>query len=414
MKNFLENLSIYKDRKVHLGITGSIACCQSPFILRSLLKMGCAVSAIVSRGAQQFITPLMFETLGAKPVYFDLPEKPTSLAEKVFQHLEPGADRELFLIAPASASTLAKIANGLADDLISAQALAYPKPIVFAPAMNPRMWQNPSTQHNVATLQQRGHKFIFPDSGIVACKEEGTGKLADNDLIILEALKLLTLQDLAGKNVLITLGPTCEHWDYVRFWSNASSGIMGQALALAAYLRGAKVHAICGPSSINLPSDIQRINVTSANEMFEVANDLWEKCHYGAFAAAVADFTPTAPKKGKIAKNSIATQNFKVEFTFTNDIVKSLAQKRKAEQKILAFAAETVTTIDELRSKAIDKFKRKQVDLLAANPINWPNCGCGTLNNEFFVYDNQEREAVWQSQPKADCAWHLWSWLLTL
>ncbi|MBR6625814.1 MAG: bifunctional phosphopantothenoylcysteine decarboxylase/phosphopantothenate--cysteine ligase CoaBC, partial [Mailhella sp.] len=209
----------FTGKRLHLGVCGSVAAFRVAELVHRWQEAGVSLSATLTPAARKFIGPLTFEALGASPVYGDM-----FSGEAPFEHLEPGQSAHAMVIAPATADIIARLAHGRADDMLSAQALGFDGPIVVAPAMNPRMWNNPATQANVETLKERGFIFVGPDSGVVACHDEGKGRLADLRMIYLAALKALTPQDMEGQNVMLTLGPTRETWDDVRFWTNASTG----------------------------------------------------------------------------------------------------------------------------------------------------------------------------------------------
>lgn len=405
--------TFFAGRRLHLGVCGSVACYKAADALRALLKMGVHVSVTLTRGARRFVTPGLFEALGALPVYTDAGADRDSFGEEAFAHLEPGQRAEAMLIAPATADALARLAGGRACDMLSAQALAFDGPLLAAPAMNPRMWANPATQDNVALLRRRGVRVLTPESGVMACGDEGRGRLASLDEILLAALRALAPQDMAGRRVMTTLGPTREPWDGVRFWSNPSSGRMGAALATAAWLRGAEVDAVCGPGCPPLPEGVRRHDVRSAREMFEVARELWKDADLGAFCAAVADFSPVPYGEAKF-KKADGAGGFSVNFTPNPDILRTLSLSRREGQKALGFAAETAPDMDALMALVRGKRERKQADLLAGNAVNAPGCGFGTDDNSMAVQDKNGREEIWPSQSKADVAWKLWSWLLSV
>ena len=217
----------FTGKRLHLGVCGSVAAFRTAELVRRWQEVGLGVGVTLTRAARNFITPLTFESLGAAPVYGDM-----FSGEAPFEHLEPGQTAHALILAPASADMLARIASGRADDMLSAQVLAFDGPVVAAPAMTPRMWQNPATQANVDILRDRGVFFAGPEKGRMACNDEGPGRLAELRAIWLAALKALTPQDMEGKRVLVTLGPTREQWDAVRFWTNASTGTMGASLAV--------------------------------------------------------------------------------------------------------------------------------------------------------------------------------------
>lgn len=401
----------FAGKRVHLGVTGSIACYKSADLLRALLNIGITVSATLSACAREFITPMLIRALGAEPVYSDMFARDT-----VFGHLAPGRTADCLLVAPASADMLAKMANGLADDMLSAQFLAFEGNCAIAPAMNPRMWRSPATVANVETLTKRGVVIIPPGIGKTACGEEGQGRLADLPQIYLTCLKMLSTQDLRGFKTLITMGPTREPWDSVRFWSNPSSGLMGTALATAAWLRGAEVTALCGPGvDYFLPDDIDCLKVTSAKEMFAKARQLWPQMNLGIFCAAVSDFAPERPAEpsNKISKADLG-EKFLLEFRRNPDILATLSNERSNDQKILGFAAETGSDLEALVPLAKIKLVRKNADIIAANMVNGATCAFGAIETGMAIVDKNGTQEVWPSQPKADIAWDLLTWLLKI
>ena len=293
----------YMGRRIHLGVTGSIAAYKSLGLLRRLLATGASVGVTLTAAAAQFVTPLSFAALGADPVRSDMfaPEAAQ------FAHLGPAQAAHVLAVVPATADILARLAHGLADDLLSCQALAFEGPIVVAPAMNPRLWRAAATQANWQTLLARGVVAVPPDCGEMACGESGQGRLAGEDAIFTAILKTLTPQDLAGKRVLVSLGPTREYFDAARFWSNPSTGRMGACLALAAWLRGAAVTVVSGPVSWWFPADVTVVPVTSAAQMYAACLDAWPVSDVAVMAAAVADFSPVPhPGGGKFKKDAAA------------------------------------------------------------------------------------------------------------
>lgn len=394
-------------RRLHLGVCGSVAAYRLLDVLRWWHKAGVHIAATLTPAAQKFVTSLSFEALGASAVYTQM-----FGGEAVFGHLEPGQVAQALCIAPASASTLARLAQGQADTLLACQALAFDGPLLLAPAMNPRMWAHPATQANVRCLVERGAQVLLPDCGSTACGDEGQGKLADPRDIYWAALRALSPQDMAGQRVMLTLGPTRERWDAVRHWTNPSTGTMGACLALAAWLRGASVDAICGPGCPWLPAGIQRHNVDSAADMYSVASTLWPEASLGIFSAAVADFSPVPFGKTKFKKAAAqANGGFSVDFVPNVDILKTLAASRSPQQKVLGFAAETV---DDLVQAARIKLEAKQAHMIVANPIHREGAGFGSPTNSVLVLDHQGRQEEWPSLSKADIAWKICTWLLTL
>ncbi|BAV91759.1 bifunctional phosphopantothenoylcysteine decarboxylase/phosphopantothenate--cysteine ligase CoaBC [Candidatus Desulfovibrio trichonymphae] len=400
----------FVNHRLHLGVCGSVACYKAADLLRAWHKLGIHVSVTLTAAAQRFVAPLLFESLGAMPVYQGM----FSPGDNIFAHLEPGQSAEAYVIAPASADALSRLVHGAASDMLSAQALAFDKTLIIAPAMNPRMWAHRATRANAALLQERGIVIIEPACGDTACGNEGQGRLADLSDIFLAVLRALAPQDMAGRKVLVTLGPTREPWDGARFWSNPSSGRMGTAMAVCAWLRGAEVTAVCGPGeAIWLPPGIVRINVGSAREMFAAARDSWPQMDMGMFVAAVADFFPKSLGPDKF-KKSETPQGFSIEFCPNPDILQTLAAHRRPDQKLLGFAAESTPDMESLLPLTREKRLRKNADLLAANRINAQGSGFGSHTNRMAVIDAHGHEVIWPEQSKADVAWDLCSWLLRI
>lgn len=393
----------YAGKRVHLGVCGSVAAFRMPELLRWWLKDGIGVSVALTPSAERFIAPLTFEALGASPVYGDMfsPESP-------FGHLEPGQTAQAMVVAPATAATLERLAHGAADAMLACQALAFSGPLVLAPAMNPRMWEHPATQANVAALEARGARVVPPGVGGTACGDEGQGRLADLREIWAATMRALSPQDMRGLRVMITLGPTRERWDAMRFWSNPSTGRMGAALALAAWLRGAEVDAVCGPcGELWLPSGIRRHAATDAAEMFAAAAGLWPQAHVGMFTAAVADFAPEPHGEEKFKKSG-AAGGFSLVFRPNPDILKTLAGRRRPEQKVLGFAAETC---EDMAAAVRAKLQSKGAHIMVGNRIGGGDGGFAAAVNAVFVADHAGREEQWPSMSKADVAWRLCTWL---
>ena len=410
LKTPFDHSTRFAQKRLHLGVCGSVACYRAADLLRAWRGMGMHVSVTLTPGARRFVTPMLFESLGAAPVYEDM----FTQGQEIFAHLEPGQHAQAMVVAPASADALFRLAHGAAGDMLAAQALAFDGPLVIAPAMNPRMWAHAATKANVALLRERGAHMVAPACGGTACGDEGQGRLAPLHDIFLAALKALSPQDMAGRRVMVTLGPTREGWDSVRFWSNPSSGLMGAALAVCAWLRGAEVTAVCGPGvRARMPQGIVRRDVVSARDMFDVAAALWPQMDVGIFTAAVADFSPK-PLGGRKFKKAEAPQGFSLDFLPNPDILQTLAEQRTPGQKILAFAAETAPDMSALLPLAHSKITRKKADLLAANRVNSTDSGFASPTNSMAVVDANGREEIWPTQSKADVAWELCSWLLRM
>ena len=393
-------------RRLHLGVCGSVAAYRAPDLVRQWQDAGVAVSVTLTPSASRFITPLTFEALGASPVYTAM--YGDQGAPSPFAHLEPGQTAHAMIIAPASAATLARLAQGQADELLACQALAFRGKLVVAPAMNPAMWNHSATQANVALLRTRGVTVVEPGCGRTACGAEGQGRLADLREIHLAGLRALSPQDMDGMRIMVTLGPTREHWDGLRFWTNPSTGIMGAAVAVAAWLRGAHVEAVCGPGTPWLPAAITRHAVTSAREMLDAASSVWPTCNAGVFTAAVADFSPLPPEQGgnHKFKKSDAPDGFAVRFAPNPDILKTLAAARRPDQKVVGFAAESQQLETSVRGKLVSK----KADIVVGNLLQ---DGFGTTRNTVFVADASGREERWTDLSKTAVAWRLLSWLLS-
>ncbi len=388
----------FHGKRIHLGVTGSIAAYKALDLTRAFLHLHLQVGATLTASAQKFVTELSFSALGAEPLYSGMFASGAN-----FDHLEPSV-ADAFIIAPATANILAKMAHGLADDLLSCQILAFPGPVLVAPAMNPRMWNAPATRHNWVILGERGVIRIEPDCGNVACGDTGQGRLAPMDEIFVRTLAALSPQDLRGKKIMLTLGPTREYFDKARFWSNPSTGTMGAAIAVAAALRGAEVTAITGPVDIRLPSMINKIPVITARDMFQAASDIFPSQDIGCFTAAVADYRPPACPAGKYKKNG---QPLSLSFESNPDILATLSRSKKTGQQTIGFAAEA----QDLERNAALKLDKKNLDLIIANPIDESGSGFASATNRVVVMDRHGRKESWPQLPKTEIAWRIWDWI---
>lgn len=388
----------FHGKRIHLGVTGSIAAYKALDLTRAFLHLHLQVGATLTASAQKFVTELSFSALGAEPLYSGMFASGAN-----FDHLEPSV-ADAFIIAPATANILAKMAHGLADDLLSCQILAFPGPVLVAPAMNPRMWNASATRHNWAILGERGVTRIEPDCGNVACGDTGQGRLAPMDEIFVRTLAAISPQDLRGKKIMLTLGPTREYFDKARFWSNPSTGTMGAAIAVAAALRGAEVTAITGPVDIRLPSMINKIPVITARDMFQAASDIFPSQDIGCFTAAVADYRPPACPAGKYKKNG---QPLSLSFESNPDILATLSRSKKTGQQTIGFAAEA----QDLERNAALKLDKKNLDLIIANPIDESGSGFASATNRVVVMDRYGRKESWPQLPKTEIAWRIWDWI---
>ncbi len=398
--------SHFAGKHIHLGVTGSIACYKALDLCREFIHSDIKVSATLTLAAQEFLKPLCFSALGVDPVYTDM----FSSKNTPFAHLEPNQFADVFLIAPITANSIAKIATGLANDLLSCQALAFHKEILIAPAMNPSLWKALPTQRNIELLKQRGIKIILPTKGKVACGDEGEGKLAPIQDIYFYTLKSIAPQDLRGKKILITLGPTREYWDSVRFISNPSSGKMGAALAVSAWLRGAYVICIKGPCDVWLPSDpnMKIINITSAEDLFKECLSIWENCDIACMVAAVCDFAPKDRFDYKLKKKEISSPLL-LQLKQTPDTLFELGKKKKGSQILIGFAAETN---DSFLDYAKEKLIKKNLDMIVANRVDIEGIGFDSDMNLVTVLTKENQTIPLPTQNKADIAWKIWDLVL--
>jgi len=394
----------YMGRRIHLGVTGSVAAYKALSLLRRFLATGASVSVALTEAACQFVTPLSFEALGADPVHATLfsPEAAN------FAHLAPAQTSHVLAVVPATADILAKLACGLADDLLSCQALAFEGPLVVAPAMNPRLWWAKATQANWQTLLDRGIVGVLPECGDMACGESGQGRLAAEDAIFAAVLKAITPQDMAGRRVLVSLGPTREYFDAARFWSNPSTGRMGACLALDAWLRGATVTVVSGPVSWWFPEDVTVLPVTTAAQMYDACLEGWPQCDIGVMAAAVADFSPTPLPGGGKFKKDAAPDGPPLVFAPTRDILAAMGASKKPGQYLVGFCAET----DNLAANAQGKLVRKHCDLMIANPIGRSDAGFAAVSNEALALDATGRQETWGLLPKTEMARKIWDFTI--
>jgi phosphopantothenoylcysteine decarboxylase/phosphopantothenate--cysteine ligase len=353
-----------KGKKILLGVTGGIAAYKSAELTRGLIKRGAEVKVIMTKNAAEFITPLTLQTLSGNPVYMDM----FSLLEwSEIGHISLAEYPDLILIAPATANVIGKVASGLADDLLTTTIMASKAPVLFCPAMNANMYENRIVQDNMKKLTSLGYLFMQPDTGQLACKIEGQGRLPDPDQILEMAEYVLTEKDLAEETILITAGPTREPFDPVRFISNYSSGKMGYALARAAHMRGANVTLISGPTSLEPPCGVNLIHVSSAIEMRKAVLDYLESAGIVIKAAAVADYRPASKAESKIKKRD---GNLQIELERNPDIIAEIG-KNKGDRILIGFAMET----DDLISNAKKKLMEKNMDLIVANDLNTAGAG---------------------------------------
>ena len=379
--------------RVLLAVCGGIAAYKSCEIVRRLIDAGCSVRVLMTRNAERFVGRLTFSTLSGHPVLVD-PLEADSLSGA--EHIDLTLWADLALVAPATANTIGKVANGIADDFVSTTLCSFDKPQIWAPAMNHRMWANPAVLRNVRTLREQGATLIEPGSGWLACGETGPGRLAEVDEIVQTVLHhAFGTQELAGRVVLVSAGPTVEDIDDVRFLSNRSTGTMGFELARAAQRMGAIVRLVAGPVNLPTPLGVCRTNVRSAAEMKAAIERELDEADVFISCAAVADYSPVT-QPGKIKKGD---GPLKLELPRTADILQELAP-RKQHRLFVGFALESGNAL----AHGQDKLTRKKLDLICINDTSEPGAGFGPHTNRLTLLYPDGRSAELPLSSKADQA----------
>ena len=366
-----------KQARIVLGVSGGIACYKAVELVRLLVKDGLSVQVIMTRGAMEFVTPLTFQTLSSNPVATDT----FSLTqESQIGHINLADAAELFVIAPATANIIGKIANGIADDLLTTVVMATQAPLLLAPAMNIHMYANPIVQENLRKLSRVGYHLLEPAEGFLACGYEGKGRLPEPEKIAEEIHRLLGKKDLTGERLLITAGPNREPIDPVRYLSNRSSGKMGYALARAALRRGAEVALVSGPTALEPPAGARTHAVTTAAEMREAVLQEFSRATAVIMAAAVSDYRPvlSADKKIKRGKGPM-----ELRLEPNPDILKELGAAKDGKF-LIGFAAET----EELNANAAQKLRAKNLDMIVANDVALEGSGFDGDTNIATILDH--------------------------
>lgn len=398
----IERPSVWQGRKILLAISGGIAAYKLCPVASTLGKAGAEVQALLTDSAQQFITPLTFSTLCRRPALTDADFWHRSQGRPL--HIELGEWAEVLLIAPLTANTLAKLAHGMADNLLTNTVLASTCPVLLAPAMNTDMWQQASVQRNWGQLlQDRRYHSAGPGSGLLACDRQGQGRMAEPESLLAQLQSLLHSggqRDLAGKRILISAGGTREFIDPVRFIGNPSTGRMGLALAQAAQHRGAQVTLVHGPieaGELATVLGVEKIAAPTAAEMEAVLQQQWPQQDWLVMAAAVADVRPRERSDRKLPKAEIPTS---LSLESVPDLVASLAQSKAPHQKIIGFAAQT----GDIITPATGKLRRKGLDAIVANPVDRGDRGFGSRLNEGILIDAQGRSTVIPACSKLEMA----------
>jgi phosphopantothenoylcysteine decarboxylase/phosphopantothenate--cysteine ligase len=360
-----------------LGVGGGIAAYKAAELARALMERGFRVQVVMTPAAQQFIQPLTFAALTGQKVITGLfgDRTPEEVLASSVEHIQVAQQHDLLVVAPMTADLAAKFTHGLADDFLSTLYLAFQGPVLLAPAMNTAMWEHPATQSNMAVLRARGHEVMEPDAGPLACGTVGAGRLPEPERIADHALRLLTRrQDLSGEVVLVTAGPTREPLDPVRFISNRSSGKMGYAVAEAAALRGARVVLVAGPTQLSDPEGVEVIHVQTAVEMHRAVLDHLAEASIIVKSAAVADYHVANVPRQKVKKTAM---RLSLELDPTPDILAEVG-RRKQDQLLIGFAAETENLVAEARRK----MESKNCDMVVANLVSQEGIGFETEENE--------------------------------
>jgi phosphopantothenoylcysteine decarboxylase/phosphopantothenate--cysteine ligase len=382
-----------------MGVTGGVAAYKAAELVRLLQQDGFTVEVVMTRGAREFVTPLTFAALSGQKVITDLfgnTENEANL-ESAIEHIAVAQRTDLLLVAPATADIIAKFARGIADDFLSTLYLASTAPVVVAPAMNVNMWNHLATQENIAKLRERGVNVVEPNEGYLACGMVGAGRLAGHGEILAAVRATLhTNKDLAGETVLVTAGPTCEDLDPVRYLTNRSSGKMGYAMAHAAARRGAKVILVSGPTALETPTGVRRVEVRTAEQMHEAVTKEFAGCSIGIFAAAVADYRPAEKHAEKIKKSD---GSLTVQLEPTVDILQEMASA-KGDKFMVGFAAETTDVAQNARKK----MAAKNLDLIVANDVTAEGAGFDHDTNSVSLYYRDGRDVALPKMSKAEVA----------
>lgn len=385
------------EKNIVVGVSGGIAAYKACDVVSKLKKQGFEIDVIMTKNAQEFVSPLTFQTLSNQTVVTDMFETPSNWN---VEHIELAKKADVFVIVPATANIIGKIANGIADDMITTTIMATEAKKVIVPAMNTKMYHNPIVQENILKLKRHGYYFIEPVSGLLACGDTGKGKMEDPTVIV-EELCLIANQtkEMAGCKITVTAGATTEDIDPVRYLTNRSTGKMGYAIAEQAILKGATVVLISGKTNLKPPRGLSKfIEVRSAEEMYQEVKREFFDTDILIKAAAVADFTPKVFAKNKIKKQD---ENLAIDLKRTKDIAYEMGQLKKSNQVMVGFAAETESVLEH----AVQKLKKKNLDFIVSNDLTKSGAGFGTDTNivNFLFPDGEiEKYDLMQKKEVAD------------
>ncbi|NGU40534.1 bifunctional phosphopantothenoylcysteine decarboxylase/phosphopantothenate--cysteine ligase CoaBC [Clostridium perfringens] len=384
-----------KDKKcVVVGVSGGVAVYKALDVISKLRKKDVEVHVIMTKSATEFVTPLSFQSLSQNMVITDMFAEPKAWE---IQHISLAKKADLMLIVPATANIIGKVANGIADDMLSTTIMATKAPVVFCPAMNTNMYENPIVQRNISLLKELGYEFIEPASGRLACGDEGKGKLQDTEIIAEETLRRLhSTKDLLGKKVVVTAGPTMVPIDPVRVLTNRSSGKMGYSIAEEARDRGAEVVLISGPTSLRKPNGIKVIDIKTNEDMFNAIKNEFKDADIVIKSAAVADYKAKNYSNEKIKKTG---DDLNLIFERDRDILKTLGDMKK-NQILVGFAAES----SNLKENAKGKLDRKNLDYIVANDISKPETGFASDENKVTIISKSGEEVSLEKMSKREVA----------
>lgn len=393
-----------KGKSVVLGVTGGIAVYKAVDVVSRLRKKGIEVNVVMTKNAQQFVSPVTFQAIANNPVVTDMFDEPKTWDT---EHISLAQKADVFLIAPATANIIGKMIGGIADDMLSTTVMATNAPVVVAPAMNTNMYLNPVVQRNIEALKELGVEFVEPASGRLACGDIGVGKLASpEDIVDYVEHVLLRSHALKGKKVLVTAGPTVERIDPVRYLTNRSSGKMGYALARQAAHMGAHVTLVSGPTNLSVPSGVNRVSVESAEAMHEaVQNHLDADIVIGA--AAVADYKPAHMADKKLKKSD---DDMTIPLVRTPDVLKGIGSAKREGQILVGFAAET----NDVVANAIKKIEKKNLDMIVANDVSQAGAGFEGDTNVIQIIERSGKTHNFDLMTKDEAAFEIMQTIVDL
>ncbi len=372
------------NKTVCLGITSGIAAYKAPLIARELIRRGFGVQSVMTPNATNFVTKYTMETLTHNPCHVLSFEDDRAYE---IEHVSISNKCDIMLVCPATGNFIGKIANGIADDLLTTTVMAFKGKVILAPAMNTQMYNNPIVQDNLIKLRKFGYEIVEPGDGFLACGDHGVGRLAEiNDICTMVEYVACYKKDLVGKNILISAGPTQEKIDPVRYITNKSSGKMGFAIAKAAKMRGANVTLVCGPNSLKSLYDVEQIDVITTDDMYKACKERFADSDILIKAGAPCDYRIDEPYENKIKKGD--NPDMEITLVPNVDIVSKLAKEKKKEQKVVGFAAESQNLIDN----AYSKLENKNLDMIVANNIISKETGFGSdINSVVFITQNEQQ-----------------------